>query len=231
MRVPALALAVSALLPVVASAEVEVHVANDGRVSMRADAPASEVLDRLASRTGMKVVYEGVAPRGRVMVAFEGRTAAEAVLMVLEGLGVDHLMRLDATGTRPELLMLATSSAAPRTLPAASAPAAPAVRPPPPPQDEPMAEDEEPQLDEQPIDETDPAAGAAGAQRPQVPGPRPANAPQGQQQPAAQAPVNRPAFAPSNYPVSPFAPAAPAPPTVILPPTPTPAPESGEPDQ
>ena len=99
-----------AFLPRSASAAVEVQVEGDGRVSVRADAPASEVLDRLAARTGMKIVYEGAAPRVHVMVAFERRTPAEAVLMILEGLGVDHLMRLDATGKRPEMLMLSASN-------------------------------------------------------------------------------------------------------------------------
>ena len=229
MRVPALALAFPALafLPSASSAEVDIRVATDGRVSVRADAPASEVLDRLASRTGMKVVYEGPAPRGRVMVSFEGRTSAEAVLMVLEGLGVDHLMRLDATGTRPEMLMLSasssSSSSASRPLPAAGH-ASPAIRPAAP--DEPVEEEEEPPPDEQPLDETEPAA----ARRPPVPGQPPVNAVPGQQA-APQVPGNRPSFQPSNYPVSPFAPAAPAPPTIVAPPTPTPAPESSEPDQ
>ena len=43
-----------------------------------------QVLDRLARQTGMKVVYEGPAPRQLVTVSLKGRTPAEAVLSVLE---------------------------------------------------------------------------------------------------------------------------------------------------
>lgn len=222
-RMRGYAAALLAFLPLGAAAEVVVHLEADGRVSVRADAPASEVLDRLAAQTGMKVVYEGAAPRARVLVAFERRTAAEAVLMVLEGLGLDHVMRLDATGTRPEMLMLSASTPSSRPLPAPTH-AIPAMRPAPEVVEEDNVEAEE---EEPPIDE---GVEAGGARRPPVPAQpgRPGPSPQ----PTTQAPVNRPAFAPPNYPVSPFAPLAPAPPTVVTSPSPTPAPEMpGDPDQ
>lgn len=237
--------AVLAFLPPSASAAVEVQVESDGRVSVRADAPASEVLDRLAARTGMKIVYEGTAPRAHVMVAFERRTPAEAVLMILEGLGVDHVMRLDATGKRPEMLMLSASNA-PSRAPAPPAPASTVMRPPPPPPEEVVEEEPEPESEEPPPDEADPTL----TRRPPVPGqPMPGQQVPGQTMPvqsqpgqpartpvgpqtAPQAPGNRPTFIPPNYPVSPFAPLAPSPPTVVAPPTPSPAPEpNGDPDQ
>lgn len=223
MRGFALALlAPLALVPRSAGADVEVHVEPDGSVSVRADAPAAEVLDRLAERTGMKVVYDGTAPRARVFVAFEHRTPAEAVLMILEGLGVDHLMRMDATGKRPQMLLLSASNTSTRPLPG-STPATPAMRPAP--REAVEEEDVEAEEEEQPVDE-----GVEGAtRRPPMPQAHRPTAPGAQPSPA---PVNRPAFVPPNYPVSPFAPPAPSPPTVIAPPSPTPAPEAtGEPDQ
>jgi hypothetical protein len=96
-------------------------------VSVRAEAaPLSEVLDRLAKQLGMKLTYEGAAPRVLVSAALENRTPAEAVLGVLEGLGLDYLARMDASGTRIDALIVSTSGAS------ASAAGSP-IRPPAPP--------------------------------------------------------------------------------------------------
>jgi len=217
-----LVLAWFAFLPLTASAAVDVRIEADGNVSLRADAPAAEILDRLAAQTGMKVVYEGAAPRARVLVAFEHRSQAEAVLMVLEGLGLDHVMRLDTSGTRPELLLLSSSASSSRSLPAL-AQAAPGLRPPP----EEVEEEEEPSADEdvQPGDASD----DTGVRSPRQPQP---NRPAAGSQPAPQTPTSRPVFLPPSYPSSPFAPPPPAPPTIVSPPIPSPAPEvQGEPDQ
>src|SRR5512143_3026381 len=82
----------------VASAEVSVRVSG-GRVDLTATAaPVAEVLDRLARQTGMKVVYEGPAPRQLVTVSLHGRTPAETILAVFEGLGLNYAMVADATG-------------------------------------------------------------------------------------------------------------------------------------
>ncbi len=194
-----------------ARAAVEVRPEPDGRVSLRADAPASEILDRLGTQTGMRIVYEGGAPRARVNVAFEKRTQAEAVLMVLEGLGYDYLLRYDRSGTRAELLIVSgPSSSVTKPLPTAPASGA-ASRPSRP--IEPDDEEEEPEDEvvEEEVAPSEPAKGQAG---------RP------------QAPSMRPAFGPNaapNYPVSPFAPSSPGLPAVVVPPTPTP--EGQEPVQ
>lgn len=92
------------------------------RVTVEATtAPISEVLDRLARQTGMKVTYEGGVPRTLVTTRIERATPAEAVLAVLEGLGLSYALLLDPTGTRVEtLLMVATGgpSSSPSRAPA-----------------------------------------------------------------------------------------------------------------
>jgi hypothetical protein len=121
----AFALAVAAV-PV--TAEVTVRVAG-ARVDLTATAaPVAEVLDRLARQTGMKVVYEGPAPRQLVTLSIQGRTPAEAVLSVLEGLGVNFALVADSSGARVQTLVVsggATGGTAAASA-ASSRPAAPA---------------------------------------------------------------------------------------------------------
>jgi len=88
--------------------EVDVRTTADGRVSLTVtSAPLSDVLDRLARQTGMKVVYDGAPPRalvrGRQVV---DATPADAVADVLEGLGVSYALRLDATGAKVDTLLV-----------------------------------------------------------------------------------------------------------------------------
>ena len=66
--------------------EVDVRGTAAGRVSVRVTAaPLSDVLDRLARQTGMKVVYDGVPPRALVRGRqVEDVTVADAVADVLE---------------------------------------------------------------------------------------------------------------------------------------------------
>ena len=103
----ALALAFAVLLPVRhAAAETEVHRAGD-RVDVRATAaPVSEVLDRLGRETGMKVTYDGPPPRARISVTLSGVTPAQAVLSVLEGLGLNYVLQMDATAKRVDTLLM-----------------------------------------------------------------------------------------------------------------------------
>lgn len=200
-----------------------VEVSQDGeRVSVRAEAaPLSEVLDSLSRQLGIKVVYEGAPPRNPVNASLVNRTQGEAVLSVLEGLGLNYLARMDVTGTRVEHLVIAAASAptaggAPPPAPASAPPRLP-----------PVVRDEEPDPDDEAAPEVVP---------PQRPGPRPLvgsrpQAPQAtggnlQGSPASRGvPVGN---APVNYPVSPFAPAAPAPPSVIAAPPTQPVEETVE---
>jgi hypothetical protein len=120
---------VLALASAPAAAEVLVRVSG-GQVDLSATAaPLADVLDRLARQTGMKVVYEGPAPRQLVTVSLHGRTPAETVLAVFEGLGLNFALLGDASGTGVQTLVVAgtaTATASPSSSPAA---ARPAVRP------------------------------------------------------------------------------------------------------
>ncbi len=102
------------LLLAAGSAGAEVTVTTDGEaVSLRAvAAPLGTVLDQLARKTGMKVVYEGGPPRQPVTVTVEGRTPTEAVLAVLEGQGVNFGLRADESGKRVVNLIVAGQAAA-----------------------------------------------------------------------------------------------------------------------
>lgn len=121
-------LAVGGLLVLAASAspeQVDLKANPSGRVSLKVTAsPLSEVLDRLARQTGMKVVYDGAPPRTVVRYRqVDDVTPAEAVSNVLEGLGVSYALRLDATGTKVDTLLV---------LSATKSGAAPSLRPTPP---------------------------------------------------------------------------------------------------
>jgi len=100
-----------------AGAQTEVRRAGD-RLDVRATtSPLSEVLDRLARETGMKVSYDGPPPRGRISVALSGVSSLQAVMSVLEGQGLNYALRMDPSGARVDTLMIvggtATASAGP----------------------------------------------------------------------------------------------------------------------
>jgi len=94
-------------------AAVDVTVTGD-RVHVRAArAPLGDVLDGLARRTRMKVVYDGARPHTLVSVELRDRTPAQAVLGVLEGLGVSYALVMNANGTEVEMLMIVGAGASP----------------------------------------------------------------------------------------------------------------------
>jgi hypothetical protein len=100
-----------ALLAAPLCAGVEI-TASDGRVDVSAaQAPLSDVLDGLARKTRMKVVYDGATPRTPVTVDLRRRTPAEAVIGVLEGQGVNYMLALDVSGTQVETLMIVGAGA------------------------------------------------------------------------------------------------------------------------
>jgi hypothetical protein len=103
-----------------------------GRVSIHAEsAPLTEVLVRFAQATGAEVVYETARPRQLVSVVIEASSAAEAIARLLEGLGLNYVLRLDPTGQNVEMLVL-TGSAGPPAAPAGAnrAQRSPAAPPP-----------------------------------------------------------------------------------------------------
>lgn len=130
MRVCA-ALVVLALAAAPATAEVVVRVSG-GQVDLTATAaPLADVLDRLARQTGMKVVYEGQAPRQLVTLSLHGRSPTETVLSVFEGLGINFALVADPTGSRVQTLVVAgTATASSSSSPPSSAASGRSTTPP-----------------------------------------------------------------------------------------------------
>jgi hypothetical protein len=211
------ALAPALLFPLLATgaaAEVDVQ-AKGAHVDLTATAaPLAEVLDRLARQVGMKVVYEGPAPRQLVTVTLKDRTPAEAVLSLLEGQGVNYALVSEENGSGVRTLLLA--GAAPASAAAAPSRAAQPLQtrrpfgPPMAPAGDPADSFEADQEDVPEVPPGTPAeAGAEGFGPP--PGAGDPNSPaaataQGQANAASpnapQAPVQPPV---QQYPVSPFA--------------------------
>jgi hypothetical protein len=171
-------------------AEVEIQRTGD-RVSLSAvSAPVSEILDRLARQTGMKVVYDAQPPRQLVTARLDDRTTAEAVVGLMEGLGLNYALVMDIAGTRVDQLLVL----GPVGVSAPSAAAATRPTPTPPrrqPEPELEAEDQGEEAAEDEFEEeleADPDA-----------------------QSAAPAPAGPPAPPPPDYPSSSFTPRLPTP--------------------
>jgi len=92
------------------AAQTEVRRVGDTLDVRATAAPVSEVLDRIARETGMKVTYDGSPPRARVSVTLTGVTPAQAVLRVLEGQGLNYALRMDARAVRVEALLMVAGS-------------------------------------------------------------------------------------------------------------------------
>jgi len=219
MRVGSVALLfVLAAHPLLGGVEVAVE---RGQVDLIAEqAPLAVVLDALAERTGMTVVYEEGRPSQLISTTLAGRTPAEVVLAVLAGQNLNYALVLDREGKRVETLLL-TGTAPVRS----SRAAAPANRPQPRgrrPQSRPRPPEnvDEPEPDEDELDE----AAADGLEQPETPArqrrfprspfaPDPV-APGATRQDESALPQPAPPF-----PVSPFAPRAPTRPGVTPPTT------------
>jgi hypothetical protein len=121
-----LAAVVSSLLLTgsLAAAEVAIRVAGEEVAVNATAAPLADVLDDLARKTGMEVVYEGSPPRQRVTLALEDRSPTEAVLGILEGQGLNYALVADVTGTRVQKLIVA-GPAGTGTISGSGAPAPP----------------------------------------------------------------------------------------------------------
>ena len=92
--------------------EPEIRAAG-GEVTIRAqNLPLSQILDRLSTATGMALTYEGTRPTTPITVSVEGVSEAEAILKLMEGLGVSYVFRTDSTGQRVAPRSLSGSGAA-----------------------------------------------------------------------------------------------------------------------
>jgi hypothetical protein len=158
-------------------AEVTVKAAG-GHVDITANAaPLADVLDRLARQTGMKVVYEGPAPRQLVTVSLLGRSPAQAVHDLLEGQGLNYALLGDSAGTGVQTLLMTgqASSVGGSSGSSPAAAAASAFKPrtgaPPPMSSADTVEEVEDEPEEEPVAEPAPVVpGAPGANNEGVPG-------------------------------------------------------------
>jgi hypothetical protein len=172
-----LVLTLALLLAAGAPLQAEVKVAlKGGKMDIQANkATVKEILDRVASLTGMKVIYDGPVPAKIITKSVPDRTPADAVLGILEGEGVNFAVILSADGTKVETLLVTGPSKArpaPPSMPAGpdgSEWAVDADMPPPPPP--PPADEGAPPA---------PPADAAGATpaAPSTPTPYPTPSPQ-----------------------------------------------------
>jgi hypothetical protein len=232
---------VVALAAAPATAEVAVRVSG-GHVDLTATAaPLAEVLDRLARQTGMKVVYEGAAPRQLVTLSLHGRTPTETVLAVFEGLGVNFALVADPSGSRVQTLVVAgtAASSSPSSAAAARSSSLPTARRPfgPPPGASPETvdaafeeADEEPTGDEEAFAGLPPGAEITDPSGVPMAQPDPALANPAAQGPSAPPPgTGIPGMPTPGFPSSPFmTPPQPFPPPAVgVPAAPagTPAPE------
>jgi hypothetical protein len=98
------------LLAPPAAPRLEVSAA-DGRLTIRATAtPLSEVLDEVARKTGMQVVFETARPRQPVTANIQSVPEEEAIARLLEGQPVSWGVKLSANRRRVERLVIADPS-------------------------------------------------------------------------------------------------------------------------
>jgi hypothetical protein len=217
VRAPVLVVLLLAAAPI-ASAEVTVRLRGDGRVDVRATtAPLPEVLDHLSRETGMKVIYDGAVPRPLLTLTLERRTPVEALLGILEGLGLNYAVVMDSSGTRAETLFmtgtLLVSVPSPAVTLRTTTPTLPRPR---------AADPAEQDMDEPPEEESaSPAVPGQPPAGPPLPGTG-SPVPPAFSQPPPGLPGTPNMVPPPDYPVSPFAPRL-LPPHI---PTPQPSPAS-----
>jgi hypothetical protein len=217
-----MAIVQAALLALLLAAPVKpslvVRQAPHGKIDVDArNATLSDILDRIGQKTGMKVVYEGPAPRQRITLTLRGRRPAEAVAEILQGQGLNYGLVLDSTQTRVAELLV--SGAAP---PGAARPRPTETTP------EPTAAVVVEEDTGTPEVETTVVEWQGRAQPPADAGLPPGSVPPppGMEDPAAvpaeggDDPIMQPLVPPTTYSHSPFGPK----PVILVPPAPAPTP-------
>jgi hypothetical protein len=98
--------------------------ASDGRVTIRATrVPLFEILQELARKTGMEVVYESALPRQPITATLENLPDEDAIAKLLEGVPLSWGVKLSANRQRVERLVLADPSRRGGTVPPPRVPA------------------------------------------------------------------------------------------------------------
>jgi hypothetical protein len=100
-----------------AASRIEVHVAAEKVTIDAAGAPIADILDRLAERTGMKIVYDGPRPRERVSVKIEAPSVAAAVASLLEGHSISSALTFAPNGRDVATLIIVRARAGARSTP------------------------------------------------------------------------------------------------------------------
>ena len=116
MRVAGLSLLLAVCPPA-----VDVRSTGPGQVRLTVKAvPLADVLECVSQKTGVKVVYDGLAaPRQLVSAVVPAGTVAEAVDKLFEGQGLNYALGVDRDGKG--LLVVSSSAPAPRApLPAST---------------------------------------------------------------------------------------------------------------
>jgi hypothetical protein len=169
-------------------AGVTLDRAADGRLELSARAvPLADLLQCLAERTGLRVEYDGPAPRQAVSVALRGEPLDRTLGSLLEGLGINYLLTRDASGLDRLIVFGSAGAVEPARGGGTRAPAG-AGRPEPAALPEPEVEEEEP-----------PPSFPA----PPQPFPPPA-APAGSEPPGAVVPFEEPPLAPEPQELTPL---------------------------
>jgi hypothetical protein len=128
--------------------------AEGGRVTVRARlVPLKKVLDRIAQETGVEVVYNGPEPSPLITVTIEDQPEREVLPRLLEGLGLNHALQMDASGDHVEILIINEAFGAG---PASARSGGRTARRTPPPQAQPLGAVDEDPLEELAPDEVPP---------------------------------------------------------------------------
>lgn len=101
-----------------------------GRLQVEARAvPVAEVLRCLVEKAGLRLEYDGAAPRQSLSVSVEGGSLAETISALLEGLGMNYLLTRDASGADRLIVFSAGPGETPARASARPAGRAPAEEP------------------------------------------------------------------------------------------------------
>jgi hypothetical protein len=96
------------LLAAAAGATPELNIQlHDGTIDIRVrQVPLQQVLDQLAQKTGMKIVYDTEPPQDQISLELTGLGVPAAVTEILRGHGLHYVTMMDKSGQRVETLLL-----------------------------------------------------------------------------------------------------------------------------